>query len=71
MLKNKYYYACDIQRKLGYNDKQFQKLISKIKKRHPHQYWFKMRFPQNGQKHLMMAVECKMWLDEVYFNKSK
>lgn len=71
MIKHKYFYAYDIQTKLGYNDTQFRKLISRIKKRHPHQYWFKTRFAQNGQKHLMIAQECKMWLDEVYFNKSK
>lgn len=71
MLKHQYYYGYDIQRRLGYKDKKFKKLIYRIKRRHPNQDWFKIRHAQNGEDHLMIAVECKMWMDEVYFNKSK
>lgn len=70
-MSNKIWYAYDIQYKLKYDDKKFKRLLVRIKDRHPHEYWFRTRYAQNGQTHLMLDDECKRWLEEVYFNKSK
>ena len=71
MLKNKFYYSYEIQRELGYNNTKFKRLITVIKKRHPYQKWIKYEYAKNGQVNLIINAECKRWLDEVYFNKSK
>lgn len=70
-IKHRFYYADDIQRKLGYNDEKFKRLIRRINKRHPGEMWINERLAPNGYWITQIDVECVKWLDEVYFNKSK
>lgn len=70
-IKYKFYYAYDIQRKLGYDNEKFKRLLRIIKKRHPEETWIYKRLSQNGRWITMINVECVKWLEEVYFNKSK
>ena len=70
-MKYSVYYEFDVLRKFNLSEEQLKRIIKKMIKRHPYEKWVRKKFAQNGQVITLLATEFVLWLEKVYFNKSK
>ena len=57
-----------VMKKFSITESYLDKIISKIKKRHPKEDWIIVLKSQNGNKKTYLKLECVAWLEEVHFN---
>lgn len=69
-MKYKYQDRWTVQKQLSVTEKQLDRAITIMEKRHPLENWLYIREAQNGQKNLYLSLEFVKWLTDVYFNKS-
>lgn len=60
-----------VQKRFGINDSQYEKIVKRVVKRHPNEYWIYKKIALNGEKVEYLKLEFVEWLDDVYFNKDK
>lgn len=53
------------------SEEEFFRALENAKRRHSYERWVLEKTAQNGQFIININVECALWLEEVYYNKSR
>lgn len=60
-----------VKEELSLTDKQLDRIVKKMKERHPLENWFFVRKALNGEETTYFNRQFIRWIKEVYLNKSK
>lgn len=59
-----------VQQKFNMSEKQYQRLVKRIGRKHPNERWISEYIAQNGERVVYLKLELVEWIEEVYFNNS-
>lgn len=59
-----------VLQKFKISEKQYKRLVKRLKRRHPNERWIDEHFAQNGERVVYLKLEFVEWIEEVYFNNN-
>lgn len=59
-----------VKQKFNMSERQYQRLVKRIDKRHPNERWISEYIAQNGERVVYLKLEFVEWIEEVYFNNN-
>ena len=59
-----------VLQKFNMSEKQYKRLVNRLKRRHPNESWIDEHFAQNGERVVYIKLELVEWIEEVYFNNN-
>lgn len=59
-----------VLQKFNMSEKQYKRLVKRLKRRHPNERWIDEHFAQNGERVVYLKLEFVEWIEEVYFNNN-